>query len=66
MIYDPHRRALELRQRIIESMTAEELEEYARRLVSDHSQIDLQSSAELPKAPPLPGQKKTLRRTRPG
>jgi hypothetical protein len=30
MIYDPGRRALELRQRIIESMTAEELEEYAK------------------------------------
>jgi hypothetical protein len=32
MIYDPRRRALELRQRIIESMTAEELEEHAKRM----------------------------------
>jgi hypothetical protein len=32
MIYDPRRRALELRQRIIESMSAEELEEYAKSL----------------------------------
>ena len=30
MIYDPTRRAQELRQRIIESMTAQELEQYAR------------------------------------
>jgi hypothetical protein len=32
MIYHPRRRALEFRQRIIESMTAEELEEYAKQL----------------------------------
>jgi hypothetical protein len=31
MIYDPARRALDLRQRVLERMTAEELEEYARR-----------------------------------
>jgi hypothetical protein len=30
MVYDPRRRALQLRQRIIESMTAKELEEYAK------------------------------------
>lgn len=29
MIYDPRRRALMLRQRIIESMTADEIEEYS-------------------------------------
>jgi hypothetical protein len=33
MIYDPRRRAVELCQRIIESVSAEELEEYAK--VSD-------------------------------
>jgi len=32
MIYDPFRRVLELRQRILESMSAEELEEYAREV----------------------------------
>jgi hypothetical protein len=32
MIYDPARRALQLRQRIMESMTAEELEEYVKSL----------------------------------
>ena len=35
MIYDPARRALELRQRILESMTAEEIEEYAEHLERD-------------------------------
>ena len=30
MIYDPRRRALKLKQRIFESMTAEEMEEYVR------------------------------------
>jgi hypothetical protein len=32
VIYDPSRRALELRRRILESMTAEELEQYAKQL----------------------------------
>lgn len=32
MIYDPRRAAQELRERIIESMTPEELEAYAREL----------------------------------
>lgn len=37
MIYDPHRRVLELRQRIIESMTAKEVEVYARECAEhDH------------------------------
>lgn len=31
MIYDPSRRAQELRRRIIESMSAEEIEEYNRQ-----------------------------------
>lgn len=34
MIYDPARRALELRQRILELMTAEEIGEYAKRLTA--------------------------------
>ncbi len=33
MIYDPSRRAQELRQRILESMTAEEIEVYAAKVV---------------------------------
>jgi hypothetical protein len=32
LIYDPRRRALEVRQRIIESMGVEELEDYAKSL----------------------------------
>lgn len=31
MIYDPARRALELRQRILEMMSAQEIEEYSRQ-----------------------------------
>lgn len=37
MIYDPMRRVLELRQCILERMTAEELEAYAKQ----HSEIGL-------------------------
>lgn len=35
MIYDPSRRAQKVRQRILESMSAEEIEEYAVRKAGD-------------------------------
>ena len=45
MIYDPRRRALELRQRILESMSGEELEEYAKVHLSEGAKPTLGSLA---------------------
>jgi len=55
MIYNPRRAALELRQRILESMTAEELEEYARQ-TGQPSNPD----ADIPKGPSLPSARLTM------
>lgn len=46
MIYDHRGRALELRQRILKSMTAEEIEEYARL----HSPAELGALVQRPRA----------------
>ncbi len=45
MIYDPARRAQELRHRILESMTAEEIEAYDRQTANDD---DRQYGTETP------------------
>jgi hypothetical protein len=51
VIYDPRRRVLELRLRILESMTAEEIERYAAKVALDQASTqaaDLNSTVREP------------------